>query len=90
VLDPDLDKYRRMDPRTIINAAVETGHSVTHTNRRRPGRPSRTPSAGRTDRRHTGQGQLMAEMVQPASREVDLSPEQTSAFRQHWLSRLGN
>jgi len=50
VLDPDLDKYRRMDPRTIINAGVETGHSVTHTNRRRPGRPSRTPSAGRTDR----------------------------------------
>jgi pimeloyl-ACP methyl ester carboxylesterase len=24
VLDPDLDKYRRMDPRAIINAAVET------------------------------------------------------------------
>jgi hypothetical protein len=90
VLDPDLDKYRRMDPRTIINAGVETGHSVTHTNRRRPGRPSRTPSAGRTDRRHIGQGQLMAEMVQPASREVDLSPEQTSACRQHWLGRLGN
>lgn len=50
VLDPDLDKYRRMDPRTIINAGVETGHTVTHTNRRRPGRPSRTPSAGKTDR----------------------------------------
>jgi hypothetical protein len=50
VLDPDLDKYRRMDLRTIINAGVETGHGVTHTNRRRPGRPSRTPSAGRTDR----------------------------------------
>jgi pimeloyl-ACP methyl ester carboxylesterase len=24
VLDPDLDKYRRMDPRAIVNAAVDT------------------------------------------------------------------
>jgi pimeloyl-ACP methyl ester carboxylesterase len=24
VLDPDLDKYRRMDPRTIVSAAVDT------------------------------------------------------------------
>ena len=24
VLDPDLDKYRRMDPRTIVNTAVDT------------------------------------------------------------------
>jgi hypothetical protein len=31
----------------------------------------------------------MVETVQPASREVDLSPEKTSAFRQHWLGRLG-
>jgi pimeloyl-ACP methyl ester carboxylesterase len=24
VLDPDLDKYRRMDPRAIVNAAIDT------------------------------------------------------------------
>jgi hypothetical protein len=36
--------------------------------------------AERTVRIAERQGQLMVEMVQPALREVDLSPEQASAF----------
>jgi hypothetical protein len=37
--------------------------------------------AERTVRIAERQGQLMVEMVQAALREVDLSPEQTSAFK---------
>jgi hypothetical protein len=42
---------------------------------------------GRTVRAAERQGQLMVEMVQAALREIDLSPEQASAFRGRWLDR---
>jgi hypothetical protein len=46
--------------------------------------------AERTVRVAERQGQLMVEMVQAALREVDLSPEQGSAFKALWLIRLGS
>jgi hypothetical protein len=78
-------RYRRSTAATRPASTSEVSLSSKHRNvnaaRTSPPKPLLLVLPKRTVRVAERQGQLMVEMVQAALREVDLSPEQASAFK---------